>query len=813
MRVFQACRISVKSGIYVVTTRKRRTGEELIPGDAKRQNTVLRGTNSARLFSQMWHSFSPARIEKTPSIFVFRCMLHQLLVTGKLLRTSLTDTQSGYGVLSLITVRQHFILQLQHKSQANRTLCRNLVKLMTDDDLELQDIYGFTAFCKVALAGNVKRCEYLFEKNHKLLDIPARNGKMPLNLARNEKRGLQMEDMNLTSRDIVVEMTMSTDRDIGSSVEDLNTTKQDHKNSTASPSHSLPKLPCEDLLGRRESYFDICVPLYQASITGDWKTAKGILGRRPELVRYAIAEGNDTALHVAASAEETKLTKHFVKNLVNMMTKKDMETQNKNNNTALCSRGMLPLYMSALQGRHNTVKYLYAASEMMSSRFWTDEKWGWMLLGCVECDFFDIALQIVKDHPELSTDMSIGVLARKPCAFKRAEKNLIRRIIHSIMSMRSAHEEDTAALKLLKIIWRHTLRRREKYEIDHILKGPPQPTDEGILYRFRMLFVAAEMGNTRFVVELLRAYPGLIFEKNDDEHTIFHIAVMHCHQGINNLLYEIGSRKDRITDIEDRGSNNMLHLLALTAVKMRSRTSRASLLMQRELLWFKEIEKMLPAHMRENKNANDQTAYKLFSEMNADLVSRSLDWMKDCLVTLFISVAAMMVTYSASFFMLYRNGLRWVPILIATFAALPVILFAGLQSPLLWDMSRSMYDSRIALESIFNSIHHKPLEYTSFGKPNPFVFKNAESVLNQLQLMTSVAVFPSERLGMGAFRIALESIFNSDPVDWSRDIQVLCDILRSGGLPGEKSEHQPDMYFAADDLEYQVINYIHILLT
>ncbi|KAK2979335.1 hypothetical protein RJ640_013299 [Escallonia rubra] len=44
----------------------------------------------------------------------------------------------------------------------------------------------------------------------------------------------------------------------------------------------------------------------------------------------------------------------------------------------------------------------------------------------------------------------------------------------------------------------------------------------------------------------------------------------------------------------------------------------------------------------------------------------------------------------------------------------------------------------------------------------------------------------------------------SDPVDWGRDIQVLCDILRSGGLPGKKNGHQPDLYFAADDLEYQV---------
>ncbi|KAF8023529.1 hypothetical protein BT93_F0899 [Corymbia citriodora subsp. variegata] len=43
----------------------------------------------------------------------------------------------------------------------------------------------------------------------------------------------------------------------------------------------------------------------------------------------------------------------------------------------------------------------------------------------------------------------------------------------------------------------------------------------------------------------------------------------------------------------------------------------------------------------------------------------------------------------------------------------------------------------------------------------------------------------------------------SDPVDWGRDIQVLCDILRSGGLPGRSGGHQPPLYFAADDLEYQ----------
>lgn len=43
----------------------------------------------------------------------------------------------------------------------------------------------------------------------------------------------------------------------------------------------------------------------------------------------------------------------------------------------------------------------------------------------------------------------------------------------------------------------------------------------------------------------------------------------------------------------------------------------------------------------------------------------------------------------------------------------------------------------------------------------------------------------------------------SDPVDWGRDIQVLCDVLRSGGCPGGTSGNQPPIYFAADDFDYQ----------
>uniref|UniRef100_A0A251U5B6 Putative PGG domain-containing protein n=1 Tax=Helianthus annuus TaxID=4232 RepID=A0A251U5B6_HELAN len=251
-------------------------------------------------------------------------------------------------------------------------------------------------------------------------------------------------------------------------------------------------------------------------------------------------------------------------------------------------------------------------------------------------------------------------------------------------------------------------------------------------------------------------------DTNEDGLTIFHVAVMHRHQGVYNLLYEIaGSIKDTICEISDNSDyNTLLHLVGKTSKQVATKTHGASLLMQRELLWYQEVYNMTPAYLREIKNKHRQTPYELFSVENKDLVSKGLDWMKDCMVvatlivtvafaaaftvpdaislfssstsllvfltilisghgqqdfmyslptklmigilSLFISVAAMMVTFSASFFVLYHKGLKWVPILIVVFVTVPVIAFAALQFPLLVDMFRSMYDSHY----LFNPKKH-----------------------------------------------------------------------------------------------------------
>ncbi|GJR44350.1 ankyrin repeat-containing domain, PGG domain protein [Tanacetum coccineum] len=129
--------------------------------------------------------------------------------------------------------------------------------------------------------------------------------------------------------------------------------------------YSRPNLPIMDLVrGTRQRYLEIGVPLYKASVKGDWKAAK-------------VAE-----------------VENFVKNLVSLMERDDLALENKNYNTALylAAAGgniksvktmmeknenlhiipgggspnqpptLMPLYTAVLFGNYEVVKYLYEQS-------------------------------------------------------------------------------------------------------------------------------------------------------------------------------------------------------------------------------------------------------------------------------------------------------------------------------------------------------------------------------------------------------------------------------------------------------------------
>nr|GEW41398.1 ankyrin repeat-containing domain, PGG domain protein [Tanacetum cinerariifolium] len=205
--------------------------------------------------------------------------------------------------------------------------------------------------------------------------------------------------------------------------------------------------------------------------------------------------------------------------------------------------------------------------------------------------------------------------------------------------------DEDQALELQKLISRYIVKLHDQTE--YYLSGQNKCRIETVLeliqdltsemrnetelrdrHSSQVMFMAAEVGNTNFLLELISQSHDLIWKVNDNNQTIFHVAVTHRHAGIYNLLYEIGAMKDMVTPLKDYNGNNMLHLAAMrTRKKNIEDVSGAALQMQRELLWFKEFESMIPP-FRERKNEDGFTPRELFSMEHKELIDQGEKWMK-----------------------------------------------------------------------------------------------------------------------------------------------------------------------------------------
>ncbi|KAL0014010.1 hypothetical protein SO802_001079 [Lithocarpus litseifolius] len=133
-----------------------------------------------------------------------------------------------------------------------------------------------------------------------------------------------------------------------------------------------------------------------------------------------------------------------------------------------------------------------------------------------------------------------------------------------------------------------------------------------------VLFDAVEVGNTEFLVKLIRFDFDLLWKARNSK-SIFHIAVEKRHESIFNILNEIGSIGDLIIDRIEDGSN-ILHLaVGLAPQEKLNAISGAALQMQREILWFKVVSPTF----KEMKNNKGDTSYVLFAKNHEDLRKRA----------------------------------------------------------------------------------------------------------------------------------------------------------------------------------------------
>uniref|UniRef100_A0A2N9FGH4 PGG domain-containing protein n=1 Tax=Fagus sylvatica TaxID=28930 RepID=A0A2N9FGH4_FAGSY len=217
-----------------------------------------------------------------------------------------------------------------------------------------------------------------------------------------------------------------------------------------------------------------------------------------------------------------------------------------------------------------------------------------------------------------------------------------------IRGFKRIYHEDlmrTLAHQLVEKLWEHVLQLQDS-EISKLIREPS-----------RLLFDAAESGSLEFLIILIRSYPDLIWKVDHNNRSLFHIAVLYRHETIFNLIYEIGAIKDLIAAYKDDKNNNILHLAGNLAPHNRLQiVSGAALQMQRELLWFKAVEKIVPPSYIKMKNSDNQTPKDLFTEKHKDLLKEGEKWMKSTATSCMLVATLIATVVFAAVFTLPGGG-------------------------------------------------------------------------------------------------------------------------------------------------------------
>ncbi|XP_026442321.1 uncharacterized protein LOC113341790 isoform X2 [Papaver somniferum] len=227
-------------------------------------------------------------------------------------------------------------------------------------------------------------------------------------------------------------------------------------------------------------------------------------------------------------------------------------------------------------------------------------------------------------------------------------------------------------------------------------------------------------GSTEFIMATLKKFRCLIMHEISGQ-TMVQMAVEERNDTILNYLCEtadiMGKKMDLVSK-DDKSYNTILHYAANLAPSAKlNLVSGAALQMQRELQWFKGVERILRMKSRCRTNGDGNTAQHIFTEEHKGLVEKGEKWMKDTSGSCML-VAALIATvaFAAAFTVPggnisdTSNAINGTPVFLGrtsftVFVVADVLaLFSSITSVL---MFLAIYTSRYAEEDFLKSLPQK----------------------------------------------------------------------------------------------------------
>ncbi|KAK4432811.1 hypothetical protein Salat_1043300 [Sesamum alatum] len=157
--------------------------------------------------------------------------------------------------------------------------------------------------------------------------------------------------------------------------------------------------------------------------------------------------------------------------------------------------------------------------------------------------------------------------------------------------------------------------------------------------------IAARLGIHEVVEEIVEIFPSAFYCRVAySNQNILHVAVINRSQHVYNLIHQMSDHKCLRANLYDSNQSNLLHFAGkLAPAHKLNEISGAALQMQREIQWYKEVEKFVSPEARECKNKDGKSPKMVFTEEHKILKEGGEKWMKDTSSSCMIA-AALIIT-------------------------------------------------------------------------------------------------------------------------------------------------------------------------
>ncbi|CAL5428820.1 unnamed protein product [Camellia sinensis] len=420
-------------------------------------------------------------------------------------------------------------------------------------------------------------------------------------------------------------------------------------------------------------------PLHRAILEGDWESTESFYRSHPEAVTNSITESSDTALMVGIMSGQ-KI--EFITNQVEF-GRVDLRRVNKEGNTALHEAaivghlkaaellvgrnrsllyirnldGYLPLHLAAAYGQREILFYFLRVGEVHNIQLSESELDMLMHLE-ITARFFDLAMYLLASNPRLAFSQwqdvfHLEILAQMPSAFPSGTKlNIWKRFIYYFVPVQKGpfvfKRSPNACEDTKKPIQSSQIRlfRKDYLSVPYVkhiqeiksmhdrtklfvrmfcwgLQGSPEHSS--ILKKAFLL--GAKNGIQEIVEEILVVFPDAISYVDEEGHSALHLAVMYrCEHVFNFIIQQMGVRKKLLLKV-DNGGNNILHLVGRMPYQPQLEVASGAVLqMQRELQWYKEVEKLVPVQATTTMNHDGKTPLMVFDEDHRRMIQSEEQW-------------------------------------------------------------------------------------------------------------------------------------------------------------------------------------------